>query len=64
MKEFGNKYRIIQLLLYFIWLGGETMKKKVLSAIGCFALLLGSFVIMPASTFFTEQPKCPDELLK
>lgn len=40
------------------------LKKNIMNVFGCFALLLGSIVITPASTLFAQQPKCPDEFLK
>jgi len=40
------------------------LKKNIMNVFGCFALLLGTLVIAPASTIIAQQPKCPDEFLK
>ncbi|MGE5626661.1 MAG: AgrD family cyclic lactone autoinducer peptide [Solirubrobacterales bacterium] len=41
----------------------KKLLKKPFNVLGCLALLLGALAVHPASTIFTQQPKCPDELL-
>lgn len=42
----------------------KLLTTKVMKVVGTTALFLGALVIVPTSTLFGHQPKCPDEFLK
>lgn len=42
----------------------KNLSTKVMKALGHIALFCGALAIMPTSFASSQQPKCPDELLK
>ena len=42
----------------------KMLTKNAAKFLGSLALLIGALAIVPASTGLTNEPKCPDELLK
>lgn len=40
------------------------VSKNAAKLLGSLALLIGALAIVPTSTGFANEPKCPDELLK
>jgi cyclic lactone autoinducer peptide len=42
----------------------DFLMKRAMKLIGVLALALGALAIVPTSLASSQQPKCPDELLK